>query len=254
MPLLRVEDVSVHFGGVRAVDGVSLDAETGEVTGLIGPNGAGKTTLFNVICGLQEPTSGRVWFDGRDVTGLKAHRRARLGLGRTFQRIEIFGSLKVRENPLVAAEVRKRWSKDRSDPEKITDEAVDTVRLGGVAQERADALPTGLMRPVEFGRSLAARPRMILLDEVSSGLSDAEARSAGELMGRLAAHGVGVLLVEHDMELVMEVCTRIHVLEFGRIIASGTPAEIRADKAVQAAYLGTAEDVGGAAGELVVET
>ena len=240
MPLLQIEDVTVRFGGVTALEHVDLDADEGAITGLIGPNGAGKTTLFNVICGLQPPTEGRVLWDGEDISKLKPHQRARRGIGRTFQRIEVFGSLDVRENLLVAAEVRKRWARDRSDPRVVAEELVDRVGLRDVVSERADSLPTGIMRLVEMGRSLAAAPRLMLLDEVSSGLSDAEAEELAALMRELAAGGIGILLVGHDMELVMEVCTRVHVLEFGRIIAAGTPDEIRADQAVQDAYLGTA--------------
>jgi branched-chain amino acid transport system ATP-binding protein len=241
MPLLEIDDVSVRFGGVAAVDRVSLDADEGAVTGLIGPNGAGKTTLFNVICGLQAPTQGKVIFDGQDVTRLKPHHRARLGIGRTFQKLEIFGSLTVRENQLVAAEARQRWVWDGSEPRAVADHAVSTIGLQSVANERADSLPTGLMRLVEFGRALAAKPRMLLLDEVSSGLSDEEVQEVAGLMRELAAEGLGILLVGHDMELVMEVCTRVHVLEFGKIIAAGTPQEVQANEAVREAYLGTAQ-------------
>jgi branched-chain amino acid transport system ATP-binding protein len=240
LPLLQIEDVTVRFGGVTALDRVSLDADQGAITGLIGPNGAGKTTLFNVICGLQAATHGRVVWNGMDITRLKPHQRARLGIGRTFQRIEMFGSLDVRENVLVAAEVRKGWARDGSNPRVVAEEVVDRVRLREVASERADSLPTGLIRLVELGRSLAAVPRLLLLDEVSSGLSDAEAAQVAELMRELAAGGIGILLVGHDMELVMEVCTRVHVMDFGRIIAAGTPSEVRANQAVRDAYLGTA--------------
>jgi branched-chain amino acid transport system ATP-binding protein len=240
LPLLRIEDVTVRFGGVTALDKVSLDADEGAITGLIGPNGAGKTTLFNVVCGLQAPTDGRVLWAGKDITGLKPHHRARLGIGRTFQRIELFGSLQVRENVLVAAEVRKGWARDGSNPVAVTEEVVDRVGLREVSSERADSLPTGLIRLVELGRSLAARPRLLLLDEVSSGLSDEEAAQLAELMRKLAADGIGILLVGHDMQLVMEVCSRVYVLDFGRIIAAGTPAEVRANETVREAYLGTA--------------
>jgi branched-chain amino acid transport system ATP-binding protein len=240
LPLLRIEDVTVRFGGVTALESVSLDADEGAITGLIGPNGAGKTTLFNVICGLQPPTEGRVVWDGRDITRMKPHQRARLGIGRTFQRIELFGSLQVRENVLVAAEVRKGWARDGSNPIAVTEEVVDRVGLREVSSERADSLPTGLIRLVELGRSLAARPRLLLLDEVSSGLSDEEAAQLAKLMRELVEGGVGILLVGHDMELVMEVCSRVHVVDFGKIIAAGTPGEVRANQAVRDAYLGTA--------------
>jgi branched-chain amino acid transport system ATP-binding protein len=236
---LRVEDVHVRFGGVHAVQGVHLDVDPGTVTGLIGPNGAGKTTTFNVITGLQPPTEGRIFMGDRDVTGLKAHGRARLGLARTFQRLEAFGSLTARENVLVAAEIRRSWARDDTDPVTITEEIVERVGLREVAHERVDALPTGTARLVELGRALATRPTVLLLDEPGSGLDHHESNALGDLLIDLAADGLGVLLVEHDVELVMRVCSRIHVLDFGRIIAVGTPSEIQADPTVQAAYLGT---------------
>lgn len=238
MPVLEVAGVDVRFGGIHAVQGVDLDADAGYITGLIGPNGAGKTTTFNVICGLQVPTAGRVLLDGRDVTGLKAHERARLGIARTFQRLEVFGSLSARDNILVAAEIRRSWSRDRSDPKRVTEEILDKIGIRHVADDRVDAMPTGMARLVELGRALATRPRLLLLDEIGSGLDHQETEQLGRLLLDLARDGLALLLVEHDVELVMRVCRRIHVLDFGRIIAVGTPAEIRANPAVQAAYLG----------------
>ena len=242
MALLDVQDVEVRFGGVHALQGVDLDVAPGRVTGLIGPNGAGKTTLFNVICGLQQPTRGRVVFDERDITRLRAFRRARLGIGRTFQRLEVFGSLTVRDNLRVAAEVREGWgSSDGGSPDEIAAEVLRRVRLEHVADARTDALPTGLLRIVELGRALAARPRLLLLDEPSSGLAEAESELLADIMNEQAREGLGILLVEHDVDLVMRVCSTIHVLDFGRIIARGTPEEIRNDERVKAAYLGTGE-------------
>ena len=241
MPVLRVNEVDVRFGGIHAVQGVDLDADSGYVTGLIGPNGAGKTTTFNVITGLQPPTAGHVFLDDKDVTGLKAHQRARLGVARTFQRLEVFGSLSARDNILVAAEIRKSWSRDGSDPRAVTEELLERVGLRSVADDRVDAMPTGMARLVELGRALATRPRLLLLDEAGSGLDHQESEVLGDLLLELADDGLAILLVEHDVELVMRVCKRIHVLDFGRIIAVGTPAEIQANPVVQAAYLG-AED------------
>ena len=245
MGLLDVEDVEVRFGGVHALQGVNLDVEPGIVTGLIGPNGAGKTTLFNVVCGLQPPTNGRVVFDGREITGLRAFRRARLGIGRTFQRLEVFGSLTVRDNLRVAAETRETWGgkEGHLHADEVAEKVLDLVKLRHVANARTDALPTGLLRIVELGRALAAEPRLLLLDEPSSGLDDAESDLFAELLLQLSRDGIAVLLVEHDVDLVMQVCTRIHVLDFGRIIASGGAKEIQNDERVRAAYLGTgAED------------
>jgi branched-chain amino acid transport system ATP-binding protein len=235
---LEVEGIDVRFGGVRALSGVSLGVEAGQVTGLIGPNGAGKTTLFNVMCGLQRPGAGDVRLDGRSLAGVPAHRRARLGLGRTFQRLEVFGSLTVQENLLVAAEIRRRWARDRFDTRRAADEVLDLVGLAAVAHRRADELPTGLARLVEVGRALMSRPSVLLLDEPSSGLDDRETDALAALLARVAGGGVAVLLVEHDVELVMSVCAWIWVLDFGRVLAGGRPAEIRLDPAVQAAYLG----------------
>jgi branched-chain amino acid transport system ATP-binding protein len=244
--VLQVANVAVRFGGLNALTDVSLTAAHGEITGLIGPNGAGKTTLFNVITGLQEPTQGRVYIDGRDIRKLSPHKRARLGMARTFQRLEVFGSLTAYENVLAAAEFHKSWSDDDSAPRDVAREVIKRVGLGSVAQARVDALPTGLARLVELGRALATRPKLLLLDEVGSGLNHDETEALGELLVSLARDGISVLLVEHDMELVMAVCDRIHVLDFGRIICTGTPAEVQRDKQVQAAYLGADTSTAGA--------
>ena len=244
MPLLETRDVSVRFGGVLALDSVNIDADAGYVTGLIGPNGAGKTTIFNVITGLQVPTSGQVFIDGNDVTSKGAHRRARMGVARTFQRLEVFGSLTARENVLVAAEIRKRWARDKSNPREVADELLDRTGIRDVAEERVDSMPTGLARLVELARALATKPRLLLLDEPGSGLDHQETERFAELLIDLAEHDLAILLVEHDVDLVMRVCKRIHVLDFGRKIAEGTAAEVQADPKVQAAYLG--EDESGA--------
>ncbi len=242
-PALAVSGVSVRFGGLQALDGVDLAVRPGAVTGLIGPNGAGKTTLFNVITGLERPGAGRVEMGGHDVTGLAPHRRARLGLARTFQRLEVFGSLSARDNILAAAEFRRGWARDGSDPVQVTSEIVERVGLGRVADSRVDALPTGLARLVELGRALATRRRVLLLDEPGSGLDGGESEALGDLLLELAGEGMAVLLVEHDVDLVMRVCDPVYVLDFGRIIASGTPADVRTDPAVQAAYLGADADL-----------
>ena len=244
-PLLEARDINVTFGGHRALIDVSLDAERGQITGLIGPNGAGKTTCFNVLSGLQPPDSGHVAFDGEEISGIPAFKRGRLGMARSFQRIEVFGSLTVFENVLVAAEIRRRWSrgeKDDGDPRDESEQIVDLVGLRKVADQRVDSIPTGLARLTELARGLATHPRLILLDEPSSGLDDDESDAFGELLIRLAKDaGIAILLVEHDIDLVMHVCDRIHVLEFGQIIARGTAKQVRNDKRVQKAYLGGAD-------------
>ena len=240
--MLRVSDIAVRFGGIHALQGVSLDFQPGAVTGLIGPNGAGKTTMFNVMTGLQRATAGTVMLEGTDITSASPQTRARLGVARTYQRVELFGTLSARENVLVAAEVQRGWSRSRTSasPRAVTDELIQRTGLAEVADVPADVLPTGMARLVELARALASQPRVLLLDEPSSGLSVTESRALGDLLVELAGEGIAVLLVEHDMDLVMRVCGYLHVLDFGEAIAAGTPAEIRRDPRVQQAYLGAA--------------
>jgi branched-chain amino acid transport system ATP-binding protein len=222
----------VHFGGVAALSGVSLIAKAGEVTGLIGPNGAGKTTLFNVISGLQRPNSGSVEMAGRDITRIGPHRRARLGLARTFQRLELFGTLSATDNVRVAIESFNRSTVSAAVA------LLDRVGVGTVAQAAVSSLPTGSARLVELARALSINPKVLLLDEPCSGLDERETEVLGTLLESLAAEGRAVVLVEHDTDLVLRVSGTVHVLDFGEIIASGTPEEVRTDGAVQSAYLG----------------
>jgi branched-chain amino acid transport system ATP-binding protein len=242
MSLLEIDEVVVQFGGVTAVNGASFAAEAGRITGLIGPNGAGKTTCFNVISGLQKPTRGTVRFAGRNVTGMPVHRRAKRGMGRTFQRLEAFGSLTVRDNVRVAFDIHRGLTGLVRPSAANVDALLERVGIAAYARERADAIPTGTARLLELARCLAADPQLLLLDEPSSGLDEAETDAFGELLAGLAAEGRGILMVEHDMDLVMAVCDDIHVLDFGQIIASGDPAAIRADRKVQEAYLGYSEE------------
>jgi branched-chain amino acid transport system ATP-binding protein len=239
-PVLEVRDVVMSYGGVEALKGVDLVVARGQLAGLIGPNGAGKTTLFNVVTGLERPTAGDVILAGRPVGGLAPHARARLGLARTFQRLEVFGSLTVRDNVRAAAEFHRAWARDGSAPVVIADNILERVGLQAVADVRADSLPTGLARLVEVGRALAAEPDVLLLDEPGSGLDQAETEDLAQLLVSLRDDGMAILLVEHDVDLVMRVCDPIHVLDFGRIIASGSPNEVQASTDVQAAYLGVA--------------
>src|SRR3954454_6039232 len=199
MALLEVTGITVRFGGITAVNDASLSAEPGSITGLIGPNGAGKTTLFNVITGLQAPTSGRVRFRNADITGAPVDKRAKMGMGRTFQRLEAFGSLTVRENVQVAREIHagpRSWFSRRSD--KRVDELIDLVGLRRYVDQRADSVPTGVARLLEMARALAIDPALLLLDEPSSGLDEAETDAFGGLLRDLAAQGTAVLMVEHD--------------------------------------------------------
>jgi branched-chain amino acid transport system ATP-binding protein len=244
MALLEVVGITVKFGGITAVNDASLAAESGTITGLIGPNGAGKTTLFNVISGLQPPTKGRVRFKNHDVTRSSVSHRAKMGMARTFQRLEAFGSLTVRENVQAARDIHhgpRGWLRLSRDP--VVDELIETVGLERYVTQRADSVPTGVARLVEVARALAIEPDLLLLDEPSSGRDEAETHGLGALLQRLAEQGRAILMVEHDMDLVMGVCDMIHVLEFGKVIATGTGAEIRSDRKVQAAYLGFSDDV-----------
>ncbi|MEV0417594.1 ABC transporter ATP-binding protein [Streptosporangium canum] len=245
---LAVEAVSVSFGGVHALTDVSFEVPEGQVCGVIGPNGAGKTTLFDVISGLRRPTSGSVSVAGRDTTGVPAVRRARDGLRRTFQRTQVFGRLTVADNVLAAIEwrggggglpadlaggrARRRLERDRR--ERV-DEVLALCGLTELRDAYAAALPVGRRRLVELARALADHPSLLLLDEPTSGLDADQAARMEEIIRAL---DTTVLLVEHDMGFVMNVCDRLVVLDLGKVIASGTPAEIGDDPVVRAAYLG----------------
>ncbi|MFS3128690.1 ABC transporter ATP-binding protein [Nocardioides sp. Bht2] len=243
--LLKVSSVSVRFGGLKALDDVSFTAEPGTITGLIGPNGAGKTTLFNVVAGIQRPSAGRVELGGRNVTTATPQRRASMGLARTFQRLEVFGTLSVRENLLVGAESRRRW--DRSvRPRSVADGLLERLGLTAVASVLADELPTGTQRLVELARALATGPRLLLLDEGASGLDEHETAQMATLLRTLARDdGLTIALVEHDMPFVMGLCDTVVMLDHGQVVALGTPDEVRASEAVQAAYLGSTSVAGG---------
>jgi branched-chain amino acid transport system ATP-binding protein len=241
MSILETREVSVRFGGHMAVNEVDLAVDAGAITGLIGPNGAGKTTTFNVITGLQAPTHGKVVLDGQDVTKASAHKRAKDGIARTFQRLELFGSLSVRDNVLTAAELNRI---DGQTPGDAADALLGRVGLTDDAGKRADSLSTGAARLVELARALACRPRVLLLDEPASGLDESETDRFAEILIDLARDGLGILIVEHDVPLVMRLCSQITVLNFGTVLASGTPQEIQQNKQVIDAYLGQGTDVG----------
>ena len=249
---LTATGVVVRFGGLVALDQVTVEAPPGRITGLIGPNGAGKTTLFNVCCGFQTPDEGSVALDGLTVTRESPARRARLGLGRTFQRMELFGSLTVRENLELAAEslhvaddpltqlgLVHGGRKVQAEVAGTAAELLDVTGLTAVADRLAGEISTGQGRLMELARALARRPRILLLDEPSSGLDGAESAAFGQLLLRLVAdRGIGIFMIEHDMSLVLNICDWIHVLDFGRPLMAGTAQEVRSSEAVRAAYLG----------------
>ncbi len=247
---LVVDSLTVRFGGLVAVDGVSLEAPTGRLTGLIGPNGAGKTTTFNACSGLQRPAAGRIELFGKDVTDLGPPARAQLGLGRTFQRMELFDRMTVAENVAVGREARLAGGRllgsliaGRSEHAEIKARTETAITLCGLDQLRdrpASLLSTGQRRLVELARALAGDFAILLLDEPSSGLDPMETEHFGRILQEIVReHGTGILLVEHDMTLVRSVCEYVYVLEFGRLIAQGPTRQVLADEVVRAAYLGS---------------
>ena len=250
MPLLEVRGLTVHFGGLAAVNGVSFAVEEGEILGLIGPNGAGKTTCFNLITGLLRPDGGRVFYRARDITDLPPHLIARQGLARTFQKTSLFPRLSVLESVMIGQQARLQprvWSallrtpaqrREMAEVRARAEEVLAFLEMLPLRDAMAQALAYGDQRRLAIAIALAGRPTLLLLDEPATGMTPAESRHLMQLIGQIRASGVTVLLVEHDMKVVMGICDRIVVLDYGRKIAEGKPQEIRRDPEVIRVYLG----------------
>ena len=237
MPLLDVSDVSVSFGGIKALSQISMNVDEGRMVGLIGPNGAGKSTLIGVLSGLCPPMTGTVTFKGRDLLSLPPHRRIRLGMSRTFQRLDLWDSMDVYDNVLTAADLAARWRSD-IDPVRAANEAIERLSLEAVRTSQISELPTGTARLVEVARALASSPDLMLLDEPCAGLDNTETGRLGDVLSDVVASGTSILLVEHHVDVVFKFCSRVYVLDFGRVLAAGRPQEIQRNPAVRDAYLG----------------
>ena len=251
-PLLAVEGLEQSFGGIMALTGVSFQTPENLIYAIIGPNGAGKTTLFNALCGFHRPTAGSIRFNDHELCGLPTHRIAAFGIARTFQNLQLFFNMTVRENVMVGCHLRAktgllaaalRLPKVQREEQQLREwagAALELCDLADRADQPASTLPYGLMKRVEIARALTAKPRLLLLDEPAAGLNDTETLALRDLIARIRASGVTVLLVEHHMPLVMSVSDRLLVLDYGSVLMEGTPAEIQTDPRVVAAYLGGA--------------
>jgi len=248
--MLKIEHVTKIFGGLKALDDVSFSISAGEITGIIGPNGAGKTTLFNIVTGIYSPTAGKIFYEGKDITGFPPEKLARLSMVRTFQGIELFGQMTVLENVMVGLHTKSRSGIIASalklpghlrEERRIRERALSWLKFTGIkdlAHTEAANLPFGKGRLLEIARAMAIEPHIILMDEPAAGLNSRETSDLAELIKKIKDSGITVALVEHDMELVMEICSRIIVLNLGNKLAEGTPREIQENEKVITAYLG----------------
>lgn len=251
MALLEIKNLGISFGGLRAVDDFSITIEKGQLYGLIGPNGAGKTTAFNMITGVYTPTEGKIYFDGKPVNGKKSYQVTQMGMARTFQNIRLFSELSVLDNVKIAFNMHINYSLPQaifrvkqyfSEEDTVTREALELLKLFHLdahANDLAKNLPYGAQRRLEIARALATKPKLLLLDEPAAGMNPQETKELMEMIQWLRDNfKIAILLIEHDMGLVMGVCERLYVLEYGFCIATGTPEEIKQNKAVIKAYLG----------------
>ncbi len=250
MALLSVRGLEKHFGGVTAIAGLDFDVEQGAIFSIIGPNGAGKTTLFNLLTSIYTPSAGTVIFDGHDLTRLKPFQIAALGVTRTFQNLQVFLNMTVLENVMVGCHLRSRCGmieaafrlpsviREEKKVRGMALEALEFCGMADMAERAADTLPYGMLKKLEIARALAARPRMLLMDEPAAGLNDTETVNMSSLIREISASGVTVLLVEHNMGLVMKVSHRVLVLNYGELLSQGTPQEVQCDPKVITAYLG----------------
>ncbi len=252
--ILETKGIGIHFGGLRAVDNVSFTAEEGQITAIIGPNGAGKTTLFNLIAGFYTPTEGQVYFEGKDITGVKTFRRTDMGLTRTFQNINLFKDLSVMDNVLVGLHCKTKCDpisamlklpNQRREEKRSREQVMETLAFLGldhVAEEKAGSLSYGMQKNLEIARAMVSHPKVILLDEPASGLNTSDLDSLSKRVVDIRNSGITVVLIEHKMDVVMTISDKIIVLNFGKKIADGTPEEVSHDQGVIEAYLGKDDD------------
>lgn len=248
--LVEATNATIQFGGLRAVDGVNMVIGKGEIVALIGPNGAGKTTFFNLLTGIYTPTEGSIAFDGKSVSGVKPHVIAEWGISRTFQNIRLFQTMTALENVMIGRHVRTKsgafgatfrtpgFKREEAEIQKAAEYWLDFCGLGDKANEVASSLPYGAQRRLEIARALATDPKLICLDEPAAGMNPQESHALNDLIFKIRDKGITVLLIEHDMKVVMNIAERIYVLDFGKLIAQGTPSEIQSNSAVIEAYLG----------------